>query len=82
MLKREKQNLLVILLLFEVSFFVRFVWDLTNVPLTHYYFAFITIYDIVVFFEGLSFFAMLLVHFRSFALEKSVMPSDSDNLKI
>ena len=64
--QQEKRNLLIILLFFELSYAARFGFDTFQDRFRHNTFVYLLVYDFVIQLDGLSFFALLLVHYKNF----------------
>ena len=63
----ERRNLLCIIFFFELSYATRFTWDMLLILIrSERYFISYFFYDVIVIIEGLSFFALLYVHRKSF----------------
>ena len=69
------------LFFFELSYAIRFLWDKCAyeviVEKNNNLFAYYLMYDIVTFFDGMSFFALLYCHFKNFREDqKQIEESD------
>ena len=67
-MKGEKMLLVTVLVFFELSYFVRFLTDITGAGMKadEQYFKFFMCIDFTYLFEALSFLALLIFHFRNF----------------
>ena len=65
----QRAKLICTLIFFELSFLLRFMWDIVIVDLIYEnssLFAYFMIYDVIVLAEGLSFLALFVFHNKNF----------------